>query len=161
MKNSPFRFLAVAVLAAALLGCQSAPPPAPGYGARRLPDQPFNPSLPDAVHFAHDLSGPGWVDVVYRVVPMERRLVVCGVWIAHGDKGAQGAAARTLRQARLEVEDVPVASLVAFEGYWEGALPPAGLTAGCVEAENPVPAPWTPAYTQIDLGLEKKAGPGV
>ena len=161
MKNSLFRFLAVAVLAAALLGCQSAPPPAPGYGARRLPDQPFDPALPDAVHFAHDLSGTGWVDVIYRVVAMERRLVVCGVWIAHGDKGVQGSAARTLRQARLEVEDVPVAGLVAFKGYWEGQLPPAGLTAGCVEAENPVPAPWPPAYTQIVIGPETKAGGGL
>ena len=158
MKNSLFRSVAVAVLAAALLGCQSAPPPAPGYGARRLPDQPFDPALPDAVRFTHHLSGPGWFDVVYRVVPMDQRLVVCGVWIAHGDKGAQGAAARTLRQARLEVEDVPVANLLAFKGYWEGQLPPAGLTAGCVEAPNPVPAPWTPAFTRIDLGLEKKGG---
>ncbi len=168
MKNSGLRSLAVAVLAAALLpGCSAdfwfdntrvagaTNHPAPSFGERLLPDQPFDLGQPymqagaDIASKSDKGRHAGRLEVKYRIVALDRRLVVCGIWVASGERNIVTASRHFVSTATLEVEDVPVANLQAFKGYREGDLPPEGLIAGCVEAENPVPAPWSPAYSQV------------
>lgn len=168
MKNSVLESFAFAALAAALLsGCGAEPwfsntrvtgatnHPAPTYGERLLPDQPFNPDEPHMQASADirlkSKAAPysGRLEVKYRIVTLDRRLIACGLWIATGGPDIVAAARYFVSTATLEIEDIPVANLHAFKGYRQDVLPPEGLTAGCVEADNPVPAPWSPAYSQV------------
>lgn len=163
MKNSVFRLLAVAALMVALPGCQAAPPPFnPEYGERQISDQPFDPRdsshLRDVISFSGTTNFGGQVsanlEIVARVTMLDRRLIVCGVWIGYGDELFYTRVAKAVRQSTLDVEDIPVMSLAAFKGYWHGDTPDP-LLAGCVEAENPVPTPWAPAYMRINHRWKK------